>query len=128
MVNEMLPYLNQKGLELLENEFDTFVKILADKGQATDALWYDFVKILFFKKEAKHVKAYLEKPNNLTEHKQQILDFLKSHPCQFDLDTVKAFKKELKDGKKVDFEDFFKTDSLKHEEHWQKMFESACDM
>ena len=84
----MLPYLNGKGLNLVETEFHYYLKLLKDSGEAADVLWYDIVKVLLFRHEAKQIKATLDKADIESAAKESILEFLKTHPCQFGLQTV----------------------------------------
>ena len=65
LVNEMLPFLNEEGLDLLEREFEPFLKIVEDKCEQADVVWYDILTQLIFRKEAKQIKAYLEQNQKL---------------------------------------------------------------
>ena len=55
MIGDLLPYMNEQGLEHIESDFTNFLEAVSFKAKKTDATWQEIVRYFDYLPEFKKV-------------------------------------------------------------------------
>lgn len=91
LINEVLPFMNETGLGILETRYPDLIEIIKEKANKADVTWQQVIKAFEFRAEARKIDAFLDDANLTNDIKNDIRVCLLANECQFDLATVKAF-------------------------------------
>lgn len=59
LICEVLPFLNAKGVEELEKNYQYFKKLVKDKAYKTDVTWQEVFKCVGFKDEYARIEQFI---------------------------------------------------------------------
>ena len=67
LINEVLPFLNDAGLNACEQNYEGFLDVVRQKNQKADVTWTELVKAFEFRNEAQKINAYLADTEGVTD-------------------------------------------------------------
>lgn len=73
LVIEVLSFMNQQGLKVLEERYDLFLAAVKEKSLKADVTWQSVLKGIEYTSEALEVTAYLNEQDVTNEFKSEVM-------------------------------------------------------
>ena len=87
----MLPYLNDSGFKLINDQWDQFIEILDTKAKLADMTWQNVFGSLIFEDERKAIEKLLGDLNPTEDQTREVKVALRVNEGDIDSDMVRDY-------------------------------------
>lgn len=91
LVSQMLGYLSNIGLDVVERNIEDLIQSLRHQTAKQDCTWQMVLKGFDFQPQAKIINNFLNETIVSEDLKQEIIDAVNKNECEFDLNTVRNY-------------------------------------